>query len=202
MGGTACIFTVSGKQVDLLNPDPATIDITDIAAGLSKICRFSGQMTRFYSVAEHSVLVARHLLKTNRMVSVQAVRAALLHDASEAYMGDVTKPIKYRLPEYQLMEDRMFEAISRAFDLPCPLDDIWKEIKRCDSAVCRLEAKHLVNADEDLWCWNGIECAQFDLHCYSPEGAESAFLNYCENLVVLDGISALQAEHVSSSGCR
>ncbi len=86
------IKVAAGHYVDLANPDPATIEIRSIAAGLSKICRFSGQCPRFYSVAEHSLHAAA--LADFLCVPDEAKAAVLLHDAAEAYIGDMVKPLK------------------------------------------------------------------------------------------------------------
>lgn len=101
--------TVSGRRVDLERPRPEDVDVRDIACGLSKICRFTGQLRRFYSVAQHSSFVAR-------IVPPELRRAALFHDASEAYLNDLTRYLKHSeyLAGYRLLEDRWREAISAA----------------------------------------------------------------------------------------
>jgi 5'-deoxynucleotidase YfbR-like HD superfamily hydrolase len=79
--------TYTGHYVDLLNPDPATICVEDIANHLANICRFGGAVTRFYSVAEHAVRVSR-------LVPCGLELAGLHHDSHEAYMGDIIAPLK------------------------------------------------------------------------------------------------------------
>jgi len=81
------VSTKSGRRVALLNPSPSQIVIGDIAHGLAHQCRFNGQTSKFYSVAQHSVLVASILPRELRL-------AGLLHDASETYLGDVVQPLK------------------------------------------------------------------------------------------------------------
>lgn len=83
------VVTVSGKRIYLENPDPAMINIMDIAHGLSNICRFHGQTRTLYTVAEHCVLVAS-MMQPYRNYQL----AALLHDAEEAYLGDTPQPFK------------------------------------------------------------------------------------------------------------
>lgn len=85
----------SGEYVDLLNPDPAKIHAPDIAHHLGMLCRYGGGVSRFYSVAEHSVLVA-DLLEWQGQPS-EVVLAGLLHDAAEAYVGDMIAPLKFAL---------------------------------------------------------------------------------------------------------
>src|SRR5918994_6288050 len=88
------INTVSGAHLDLADPDPGAIRLEDIAAALSKVCRFGAQTTRFYSVAQHAVLVQRLVVEAGRP---DLSLAALHHDSHEAYVGDVTTPLKRML---------------------------------------------------------------------------------------------------------
>ena len=88
--------TVSGRKVDVVNPDPATIDITDIAWALSPMPRFSGHSIPYipYSVAQHSIQVAKDLASLGPLVQLYG----LLHDAAEAYINDLPSPVKH-IPE-------------------------------------------------------------------------------------------------------
>ena len=98
------IQTVSGKRVDLSNPNLETIDILDIAYALSQICRYTGHSNKFYSVAEHSIRVSQ-------IVSPELRLHALLHDASEAYIQDISRPLKNLIPAYKKLEDNLSEVI-------------------------------------------------------------------------------------------
>lgn len=105
------IETRSGRRVDLLKPTPEMIDIDDIAHALSNICRFNGHTRRSYSVAEHSVFVAMH-------VPQQLTLAGLLHDAAEAYIGDITRPLKLLIRElYGPIEAGFERAIGDKFNI-------------------------------------------------------------------------------------
>lgn len=115
--------TFSGRQFWPLDPDPALIDIVDIAHALSNACRFAGHVTRFYSVAEHCVLMSM-------MVSPAAQRWALLHDASEAYLVDVPRPVKPFLPGYREAEDAVMRAVCARFHLEMPA-----EVKEADNRI-------------------------------------------------------------------
>ena len=119
------VHTASGRAVDLLHPDPASIDLEDIARGLSHVCRFAGQCRSFYSVAQHSVLCAQ-------LVEPSLASSALLHDATEAYLGDVPRPVKRQCPEYQVIEDRLHLAIAARFGLP---PDMPEPIQRADTQM-------------------------------------------------------------------
>ncbi len=102
--------TQTGQSLDLENPCPDHISIWDIAEGLSKCCRFAGQIEDFYSVAQHSVMVSR-------LVPPEARLAALLHDGSEAYIGDVSRDFKRSrfMVGYRTIEQRLQDAIYSHF---------------------------------------------------------------------------------------
>lgn len=105
------IATSTGKHIDFVNITPDQICIEDIARGLSNVCRFAGQLENFYSVAQHSVYVSQ-------IVPSDFALEALLHDATEAYMGDVTSPLKAMLPDYKKIEKYFDSAIRLKFGIP------------------------------------------------------------------------------------
>ena len=100
------IQTVSGKKFPLLTPDTEAIDIQDIAHALSMICRFNGHCISFYSVAEHSVHVSR-------LVAPNLALWGLLHDAAEAYLGDVPTPLKGHLGGFRDREKTLLAGLLR-----------------------------------------------------------------------------------------
>src|SRR5580704_106133 len=100
--------TISGKQLFLLDPRPEDIDINDIAISLSNLCRFGGHVDYFWSVAAHSLLVAQLLPRPLKL-------AGLLHDAAEAYIVDIPRPLKLLLPQYMEIEHRIEAAIGAKF---------------------------------------------------------------------------------------
>lgn len=112
------IQTHSGRAFDLLDPQPDQIDIEDIAWALSHLCRFTGHSRRPYSVAEHSVRVYAIVAVAQGSGSNLAGRVALLHDASEAYLGDVSSPLKRLLPAYVELEAKVQDAIHARFGMP------------------------------------------------------------------------------------
>lgn len=118
--------TYSGKALDLLNPQPEQIHIDDIARGLSHVNRFSGQTGHPYSVAQHSQLVMMLLKYAGHPVEVQL--QGLLHDATEAYLADVPKPLKDLLPQYQEIEARLNAVIMAKFGLDAELHPAVKEM--------------------------------------------------------------------------
>jgi hypothetical protein len=134
---TSSILTYSGKLFDVLKPDPQLIDLVDIAAALSKLCRFGGHCRHFYSVAEHSVL-ASDLIQQAYPGNQMLARWALLHDASEAYMVDIPRPVKRQLLEYVRLEDAIQETIATRFDLPWPMPH---EVHEADNEMLALELR-------------------------------------------------------------
>lgn len=119
--------------------------MSDIARGLSNCCRFSGQLPRdFYSVAQHSLLVASLVCQEARIR-----RAALLHDASEAYLGDMTRNLKHHpsLAGYRKIEKKVQRAIAERFDFVVN-KDIKKHIKLADNAAALYEHVTLREGDK------------------------------------------------------
>jgi uncharacterized protein len=105
------IHTGTGTHFDLANPSLESININDIANGLSKLCRFTGHSSAFYSVAEHCYRAS--YIPRNR----KAQFAALMHDAHEAYVGDVSSPLKELLPDYKLVEQRIWDVVHACFNV-------------------------------------------------------------------------------------
>ena len=136
----SAIATASVNYFDLLKPAESVILIEDIAHALSNICRFTGQ-TYLYSVAQHSVLVSY-------LVPPEHALAGLLHDAAEAYVGDVSSPLKALLPDYQAIETRIERAVLARFDLPYPLPPCVKE---ADLIALATEKRDLWEKLEGEW---------------------------------------------------
>lgn len=118
-----CIRTFMGHYIDPLNADPSKIEILDIAHALSMQPRFSGHLPRFLSVAEHCCFCFDK-------APDEFKKDALLHDASEAYLLDMPSPIKYRIPGYVEIEDRLMKVIALKFGLQYPFHTIVKEIDK------------------------------------------------------------------------
>lgn len=135
---------LSGRRLDLLDPTPFDIEVSDIAHGLAFVARWNGQ-TRGdwpYSVAEHSLLVEEIFSRMNQAVDSRWRLATLLHDAPEYVIGDMISPVKSALgSEYKAMDERLTIAIHRRFGLPATLPAaIKKKIKMADRISARLEA--------------------------------------------------------------
>lgn len=135
----------SGIYFNLTNPRPEDIRLTDIAGALSKICRFGAQTSFFYSVAEHSINCKRQARREGLSTKLQL--ALLMHDATEAYIGDMVKPLKKLLPQYSEIEEKIKGAISKKFDV----DLDAPEIKRIDRDVMFAERELMFNKDDVQW---------------------------------------------------
>jgi len=129
------IQTFSGRRFYPLDPQPDQIDIIDIAHALSHLCRYVGHCKHHYSVAQHSLLVSQH-------VPAEHALWGLMHDAAEAYLGDVPRPIKALLPAYKDAERRVPAAICARFGLP---PDEPPEVKRVDTAILADERRALLS---------------------------------------------------------
>jgi len=171
------IYTHTGVKVFLANPSPEMIDIRDIAQGLSHLCRYGGQCKRFYSVAEHSVLVAIQVLRLTG--SRCLARSALMHDSPEAYLCDVTGPLKDMLVVYDILESRFEAAIREKFGLIDRFDH--PEIKRQDYEVFFTEKDHLFDHPYEAWGREGGR-AQVKIECWEPEKARARFLEMAVEL--------------------
>lgn len=133
--------THSGRRFFPLDPRPEEVFIEDIAPALGKLCRFGGQCRKFYSVAEHSYHVS-HLVPKEHALT------ALLHDATEAYVGDVIRPLKRYLTGYAEIERRIWLAIARHFNLP---PDLPQTVVDADNAMLLREADEIMAPPPELW---------------------------------------------------
>lgn len=163
------VVTASGRRLRLFDPDPDAILIEDIARSLSRLARFNGHTRDFYSVAEHSVACSRYCYPFPTW--------ALLHDAAEAYVGDMITPLKDHLPAFRELEERFLKAVATRFALPWPIPF---EVYEIDVALRNWEALNLLeppldlrapqkSGDEDTAAW-------FEIHCLPPDKAETLFL--------------------------
>ena len=143
------ITTHSGQRVNIEAPDPASIRVEDIAHALPFLCRGCGQANVFFSVARHCVYCAREAL--SRGFSREAALACLLHDASEAYMTDVPKPIKDNLiPVYREYEDKLLACIYQKFLGRSLTDAEQKQVELIDRTLLQYDLKYLLNMDVEL----------------------------------------------------
>jgi hypothetical protein len=158
--------TFSGRQFWPLDPRSNEIDITDIAGPLSKLCRYGGQCLKFYSVAEHCVHVASFAPPKLKLT-------ALLHDASEAYLSDVIRPIKSHLSNYLAIEAELEKAVAQRFDLEWP----WhQEVKRLDTAILADERDQAMAPPPIPWSQTTEPPLGVTLQFWTPDVAVRKFL--------------------------
>jgi len=173
------IYTASGAKVDLMAPAPEMFCLADIARGLSRTCRYGGHTNSFYSVAEHSV----HLANWARSISMSldAQRAALFHDAAEAFVGDFPAPIKEALPGLERMEEEVHSAIRKRFGV-YPIGKF----------PALLTADRLIRYDEVAVLFDpglielGDERLGVPIWGLNPRAAEVSFLREAEKLGITD----------------
>jgi uncharacterized protein len=168
------ITTYTGRSIDPLghHVQLGDIDIIDIATALSRIPRFAGHTKHFYSVAQHSCMVAQRLRPELKL-------SGLLHDASEAYLLDIPTPIKQHLPIYYTAEKRIMNIILARFGLPnspyqIDFYEIIEEIKLADKAQLQFEIQELMTP----FLSNQMlpQDASPSLRCWTPDEAQFRFL--------------------------
>lgn len=176
------IQVYTGKRFYPLSPKPQDVDIVDIAHALSMKCRYGGHCKQFYSVAQHSVLVARH-------ASQEDCLRALLHDAHEAYspFGDIPKPIKDAVADDALgaairsIEDNLDHAIAQKFDLPYPIKS--KAIGILDTRILHDERRDVMVPTNEEWNvpYGPLGVA---IEPWKPELARAKFLDLYDQAVI------------------
>lgn len=177
------ILTRSGKAFNPLRPDPALICIQDIAHALSHMCRFNGHCSDFYSVAEHSV-------RMSYIVPPDQALVALMHDATEAYIADICRPVKPHLDNYADIESRLWSAIRKRFFLPLDLPD---DIKHADLVMLATERRDLMPPHYAEWpCLEGVAPLPDLIKPWSPQEARVKFLSRFLRLsAIRDGVDHL-----------
>lgn len=167
-----CISVANGDFFDYLSPETHEYSIDVIAHALSNLCRYGGHSRRFYSVAEHSVVVS-HLVPSRYAL------VGLLHDASEAYCGDVASPLKRLIPDYRRIEDRVQEAIANHFNLPFPFP---KEVHVADKRAYLTERRMITDGTDALWHTEFKPSSKVKIVGFTPAQAKSLFLNRYKEL--------------------
>lgn len=157
-----CIRTRSGKYVNVFDPKPEMFCIEDIAHALSHMPRFSGHLIDFYTVGQHSV-------ECSKRVAPQFRYDALMHEASEAFLLDMAKPIKDGLPDYQRTEDNLMRVLAEVFGFTYPLP---AEVKAVDKEMLELEWHQFMLGNNPIR----------PLPCYSPQKTRQVFMDVYNKL--------------------
>jgi 5'-deoxynucleotidase YfbR-like HD superfamily hydrolase len=180
------VITASGRTLSLSDPDPKDVSIRDIACGLSRINRFSGATMLPVNVADHSLNVVRFLSQRKAPDEIQML--GLLHDAHEAYLGDITSPVRREIAAHvtfdvvQRIAERLDQAIFKAFG-------IWHAaslgahawVRTADDAVFAAEWRDLIHPRCSSAAAAG-DAAPFPIKPRSPDKAEEDFLKTFEQL--------------------
>lgn len=173
------IQTYSGERFELLDPSLDSIKIADIAHSLSMLARFNGHTRVFYSVAEHSVLVSE-------IVPEEFALFGLLHDASEAYIGDMASPVKGLFPDFKLLSDDIEHRIFEKYHVDVTEEGI-AAVKEADLQMLKIEfeellkdAGHLWDILDDIPSMNG---RSVKLSILSPFEAKAAFIKRFNELI-------------------
>ncbi|MCR4508897.1 phosphohydrolase [Pseudomonas sp. 32.2.56] len=164
------ILTRSGKRMDLFDPKPAMVDPADIAHALSMLCRFNGHTSSFYSVAQHSCIVAD-------LVPRELELAALLHDATEAYVGDMVRPLKQHpsMHDYREIEYGIWIAICDRFAIDYTLP---QAVHKADMIALATERRDLMpNHPEEWECLRGVEPRPEPIKALLPSEASIHYFN-------------------------
>lgn len=170
------ILTHSGRTLDFTALHPRMIDLQDIAHGLSHACRFAGQCSSFYSVAQHAVAVS-YLCPTLE---------ALHHDSTEAYMGDMTRPLKDLIPTFKEFEGNLHQVICQALGISSVQSE---DLHLADRRVYLLERQRLFSARCRDINFEGLEPAPKAVlgTTLSPKAAKALFLKRHDELIKRGG---------------
>lgn len=157
--------TYSGRQFFPLDPRAEDVDITDIAHALGHLCRYNGHVKRFYSVAQHCVLVSEN-------VDPEHALWGLLHDAAEAYVGDMISPLKVDMPQFRRAEDRIIQAIAERFSMT---GSIPEQVHEVDRRLRVDEARDLLGEPPAPWVDHGAALG-VSIEPWSPELAAKRYI--------------------------
>lgn len=169
------ISTIGGKEFKFFSPETHEFDIEEIAHSLSNLCRFTGHVKEFYSVAQHSVLTSYFVPDNMRM-------CALLHDAGEAFLGDVSSPLKANLEDYKKIEEAVEKAIAKHFGIQYPHP---AEVKHADYRLLVTEKRDLLPREIKPKEWAGfkdIKPIDYVIRPMEPKLAKTYFMNRYKEL--------------------
>lgn len=177
---SAFIQTYTGGQFFPFDPKPEDVDIRDIAHALAMTCRFGGHCKQFYSVAQHSVLMYR-------AASTPSKVRALMHDAAEAYIGDMPRPIKHdeKCRVFGMIESRIEQAICEHFGLPFQI--VNAEVKDLDNRILIDEREQIMAPVAYEGGWPDVKPLGVTIEQWSPERARWEFLDAWDECQVLNG---------------
>jgi len=159
--------TFTGTKFNPYTSPPSDVKLLDIIHSLSLQCRFGGHCRTYYSIAEHSVYVSK------QFEDPVLAKWGLFHDAAEAYLTDLPRPLKKLLPDYNELEQSILTLVAKRFDLPWPIPD---EVREMDTVLLRTESLQIMTRGNE-WVIKDVEPLPLKLQCLSPEEAEIFFMN-------------------------
>ena len=165
--------TFTGRAFYPLSLDRNDINRYDIAHSLSMQCRYNGHTSRFYSVAEHSVLMSQWVPEEDALW-------ALLHDAPEAYIGDMIRPLKKHIPEFRKIDEQIMGAICDKFDLPFEMPD---SVKEADNRIIENERRELLGKEPLPWTVHGAPLPGIEITGWLPKEAEEKYMSRLDELL-------------------
>ena len=172
------IITYTKIDMDPFSPNESEISVADIAHALSLLCRANGHISHFYSVAQHCLNCEREAFERGYSPAVRLY--CLLHDATECYISDLTRPVKRRFPLYYEAEERLADVIYRALTGRVPTESELKQVGEIDD--CLLHHEFLSMADVIMFDSEPQHIAQFDFDFKNPAEVEKAFIEKFDEL--------------------
>lgn len=189
------IGLLSGATLNYNYPEESDVTIEDLASALSNVCRFSGHLPVFYSVAQH-------LVNTSKIVPPELAYDALMHDTAEAFTNDIPTPLKWAFPELKNIESKIETGMSKLFGFNFPMHP---DVKLADTQMLLLEKK-FVKLDDSFWPhYQGYEFEHLvdlvDLKPWQPVRAKREFLERYEELkcLAVDSIDTMVKTSVVSA---
>lgn len=184
------LHTFTGKTVDHLNPKIRDIKIEDIAHSLACQCRYTGHTRVFYSVAEHCVRLSLLPATMTVVLGRKGPAWLLMHDAAEAYLGDIACPLKELLPKYEYFEDVYMKLIKERFSLPDLTPEQSRHLHLLDKRMQSTEVRDIMTPHPD-WATYGDpepfdDIEQTRIEPWPWQEAETIFLNCARNLNLLE----------------
>jgi hypothetical protein len=163
--------TFTGKRFYSLNPKAEDVDIIDIAHSLSNQCRYGGHTNIHYSVATHCCVLSDYMRR--RSSSRRDALIALMHDAGEAYLSDIVRPIKHRVTQLKEVEAAIDRVVFEAFSLPAVLPQ-W--LKLIDSQIINDERSVVMSDSGNDWSTSALEPLGVVIPAWAPTRAKFEFL--------------------------
>lgn len=166
--------TYTGRAFWPLDPRPEDINPLDIAHALGHLCRYGGHVRKHYSVAEHCLLLSQ-------AVSPENALWALLHDATEAYIGDMVRPLKQMMPHFQTVEDNLMDVICYRFELE---PEMPEEVHQADARILVNEKNALMGPSPLPWEQDGLEPLAVEIRALSAYQASNSYMARLNELLL------------------